>query len=102
MRTPRLFSSSGPVDRSVSGAVSGAADSGWQRDQDDLAALAAHAQDPVAVLLTQVVDVGADGLEDPPTEQAEQAHGREVERVARLSGRSEHRLELEVRQPKRR
>jgi len=42
------------------------------------------------------------GLEDPQTEQAEQAHEREVERVARLSGRVEHRLELEVRQPKRR
>jgi len=41
----------------------------------------------VAVLLTQVVDVGAYGLEDPQTEQAEQAHEREVERVARLSGR---------------
>src|SRR5208282_3871815 len=44
---------------------------GWrQRDQDDLGALAAHAQYPVAVLFAQVGDVGAAGLEDPQAEQA--------------------------------
>src|SRR3974390_2037151 len=40
---------------------------GWQGDEGDLGALAAHAQDPVAVLLAEVSDVGAGGLEDPQT-----------------------------------
>jgi hypothetical protein len=58
-----------------------------------------HAQDPVAVLLAQVVDVRADRLEDPQSKQAQQAHEREVKGVGRLSGGGEHRLELQVRQP---
>ena len=33
----------------VDGAVDGSADRRWQRDQDDLVALAVHAQNPVAV-----------------------------------------------------
>jgi len=45
-----------PVDR--------AADRGWQRDEDGLGALAAHAQHPVAVLVTQIGDVRPGGLED--------------------------------------
>ena len=48
------------------------ADRVWQRDQHDLVALASHAQDPVAVFLAQVLDVSADGLEDPQPEQPEQ------------------------------
>ena len=55
------------------GLVDGAADSGRQRDQDDPGAFAAHAQHPVAVLLTEVGDVRASGLEDPPTEEASMA-----------------------------
>src|SRR5271165_7233704 len=47
------------------GAVHGPADRRRQRDQDDLAALAAHAKDTVTMLFTQVVDAGAGGLEDP-------------------------------------
>jgi hypothetical protein len=59
-------------------------------------ALAAHAQDPVAVLLAEVGDVGAGGFEDPQTEQAEHGHQREVARVRRLAGGGEQRLELQV------
>ena len=80
----------------ASGAVHRAAHRGWQRDEDDLATLVADPQHPVAVFLAQVVDVGADGLEDP---QAEQAYEREVELVARLSRGGEQGLELQVRQP---
>ena len=98
MRTPRLFSRSGPLGAR---AVDGTADRGWQRNQDDLAALASHPKDPMPVFLAQVVDVGADGLEDPQPEQAKQAHQREVARAARLSGRGENRLELQVCQPER-
>jgi hypothetical protein len=50
--------------------VDGPADCGWQRDQDDLGALAAYAQDPVAVFFAEVGDVGAGGFEDPQAEQA--------------------------------
>jgi hypothetical protein len=52
----------------------------------------------VAVFLARVVDVRADGLEDPQSEQPEQAHKREVERIARLPGGGEQGLELQVRQ----
>ncbi|MGH3258323.1 MAG: hypothetical protein ACRDOU_23520 [Streptosporangiaceae bacterium] len=48
---------------------------GWrQRDQGDLGALAAHAEDPVAVFLTYVGDVGAGGFEYPQPEQAGHGH----------------------------
>ena len=49
------------------------------RDKDDLAALAS---DAVAMLFAEVPDVGADGLEDPQAQQPQQAHQREVGRVA--------------------
>ncbi len=75
------------------------AEGGWKRDADDLAALAAHPQHTVAVLFTEVVDLGADGLEDPQAEEPEQAHEREVELVAGLSGGGEQRLDLQVRHP---
>jgi hypothetical protein len=48
--------------------VDGPADRWRQRDQDDLGALAAHVQHPVAVLLAEVGDVRAGGLEDPQAE----------------------------------
>ena len=54
--------------------VDGAADRWRQRDQDDLGALAAHAQHPVAVLLAEIGDVRAGGLEDPQAEQVEHGH----------------------------
>jgi hypothetical protein len=50
-----------PVDSSVDCSGYG----WWQRDEHDLAALATHPQDPVAVLLAQVGDTRAAGLEDP-------------------------------------
>jgi hypothetical protein len=61
-------------DRTDFAAVDGAVDRsgyrGWQRDEHDLAALAAHPQHAVAVLLTQVGDAGPARLEDPQPEQA--------------------------------
>jgi hypothetical protein len=40
----------------------------------------------VAVLLAEVGDVRAGGLEDPQAEQAEHGHQREIARVRRLAG----------------
>jgi hypothetical protein len=40
-----------------------------------------HAQHPVAVLLAEVGDVRARGLEDPQAQQAEHGHQGEVGRV---------------------
>jgi hypothetical protein len=57
--------------------VDGTADRWRQRDLDYLGALAAHAQHPVAVLLAEVGDVRAGGLEDP---QAQQATAQENQR----------------------
>lgn len=49
------------ADRSVDGPPHG-----WrERDQDDLGALAAHAQHPVTVFFAKVGDVGSGGFEDP-------------------------------------
>jgi hypothetical protein len=50
----------------------------WERDQDDSGALADDAQDPVAVFLAQVDDVGAGGLEDPQAEQSKHGDQGEV------------------------
>jgi len=61
--------------------VNGPPDCWRQRRQDGLGALAAHAQDPVAVLLAQVADVRAGGFEDPQAEQSEHRHQGEVARV---------------------
>ena len=47
----------------VRGAVDGAAGRWGQRDQDDLAAFARDAQDPVAVFFAEVADVRTGGLE---------------------------------------
>jgi len=58
----------GQQDRSgspfVDGPVDGTAHRWRKRDEDDLAALAVHAENPVAVLLAEVPDVAASGLED--------------------------------------
>ena len=79
--------------------VDGPADRWRQRDQDDLGALAAYAQDPVAVLLAEVGDVSAGGLEDPQAQQAEHGHQGEIARVHRFSGSSEQDLELQMGEP---
>lgn len=50
-------------------AIDGAGDRGWQQDQDDLAALVAHVQDPVAVFLTEVAAAGTAGFEDPKADR---------------------------------
>ena len=96
IRVPRRVQQDRPGGPVADGAVDGAADRGRQRDEDDLVALAAHAQDAVAVLLAEVVDVGAGGLEDPQPEQAEHGDEREVVAVGRVPGGGEQRLELQV------
>ncbi len=79
--------------------VDGPADRGRQRHQDNLGALAAHPQDPVAVLLAEIGNIGAGGLEDSQAQQAEHCHEREVVRVRRFPGGGEQRLELQVGEP---
>jgi hypothetical protein len=64
IRAPRLLSRIGPLVR-VPIAVDGPPDGWRERDQDDLGAFAAHAQDPVIVFLAEVGDVGPGGFEDP-------------------------------------
>jgi len=87
-----------PVLAAVDGPVDGPPDRGRQRDEDDLGALADHAQDAVAVLLAEVGDVGGAGLEDPQPEQAERGDQGEVLTVGRLAG-GQQRLELQVVSP---
>jgi hypothetical protein len=80
----------------LDGSVEGAGHRRRQRDQDDLAALAPHAQDAVAVFFSEVVDVGAAGFEDPQPEQAEHRDQGEVVGVGRLPGGGDQGLELQV------
>ena len=77
-------------------AVDGPANGGRERDQDDLGALTTDAQHPVAVLLAQVGDVRAGGLEDPKAQQAEHGLQREVIWLRSLAGGGEQGLELQV------
>jgi hypothetical protein len=85
-----------PADPAGDCPVDGPADRVRQRDQDDLGALAAYTQDPVAVLLAKVGDVGAGGFEDPQAQQAEHGHQSEVIRVRRVTGGGEQGPELQV------
>ncbi len=71
----------GPAGAVPDSPVDGPPDRWRQRHQDDLGALAAHAQHPVAVFLAEIGDVRAGGLEDPQAEQPEHGHQREVVRV---------------------
>jgi hypothetical protein len=80
------------------GTVDRAADGRWQRDEYDLAALAPDSEHSVAVLLAEIFDVRADGLEAPQSEQTQHAHQREVEGVGRHPGGGQQRLELQMRQ----
>ena len=59
-----------PAGAGADRAVDGPADRWRQRDEDDLGALAAHAQHPVAVFFAEVGDVSAGGFEDPQTRAA--------------------------------
>ena len=52
--------------------------SSMQRDEHDLAALAEHLQDPVAMLLSQITDAGATGFDDPQTGQPEEGDQGEL------------------------
>ena len=81
----------------VAGGLDGAADRGWQWDEDGFVALAADAQHPVAVLLAEVGDVRPTGFEDPQPEQAEHGDQCEVVAVGREPGCGQQRLELQVR-----
>ena len=65
------------------GGVDGAADRGRQQHQGGLVAFAAHPWDTAAVFLTEVVDVGGGGFEDPQPEQPEHRDQREVGLVGR-------------------
>ncbi len=51
------------------------------------------------MFLAEVGDVRSGGLEDPQSEQPEQAYEREVVPVRRLPGRGEQRFQLPVGQP---
>ncbi len=86
----------GPQDGAAAavadGTVDGPTDRRWQRCEDDLAALAVHFQDAVAVPFAEVLDVGAAGLEDP---QAEHRDEGEVVGVRGEPGGGQRRLELQ-------
>ena len=87
-------------DRTVGAVVGGTFDCPgycWrQRDQNDLAAFAPHAQDAVAVLFAEVGDVRPARFEDPQSEQAEKGDESEVVRVGRQPGGGDQRFELQV------
>ena len=68
IRVPWLLSRIGPLTRLRRRGRSPGRPPG-ERDQDDLGALAAHAQDAVAMFVAQVGDVGAGGFEDPQAQQ---------------------------------
>ncbi len=81
-----------PAGPAGGGAVDGPADCRGQRDQDDLGALAADPQDPVAVFLAQVGDAGAGGFEDPQAQQPEHGNQGEALIVRRLARGGQQRL----------
>jgi len=78
------------------GAVNGSADRRRQRDQDDFAALAAHAKDTVPVLVAEVADAGAGGFEDPQAQQPEHGDQRDVIPVRGLARGGQQGPELQV------
>jgi hypothetical protein len=70
-----------PAGAGADRAVDGPPDGWRERDQDDLGALAAHAQHPVTVFFAHVGDVGPGGFEDPQAQQATHGYQREVARI---------------------
>jgi hypothetical protein len=87
-----------PAVAVLDGPVEGSGHRWWERDQDDLAAFAAHAHDAVAVFFSEIADVRGAGFEDPQPDQAEHGDEREVVRVVRQSRGGDHCLELQVAQ----
>src|ERR1022692_5188780 len=71
---PAAVKQNRPGGPATDSAVDSSSGRWWQRDQDDLAALAAHSQHPVAVLFAEVGDIRAGGFEDPQAQQAEHGH----------------------------
>ncbi|WP_228819371.1 hypothetical protein [Nocardia transvalensis] len=83
------------ADVAVADRTLDAAPDRWrERDQDDLAALADHAQDSVTVFFSDIADVASAGFEDPQPEQAQHHHQREVEPIGRVPRRRQQRLDL--------
>jgi hypothetical protein len=90
-----------PVRAIGDGPVDGAADGRRQWNQDDLGAFPAHAQHPVAVLLAQVGDVRAGGLENPQAKEPEhgtsaKSHGSDDWRAAVSSASNCRRVKPKV------
>jgi hypothetical protein len=73
----------------IHGAIDRPAGRRGQRNQDDLAALPADPQNPVAMLLAEIADVRAGGLEDPQAQQPQHGDQGEVVPVNGLAGRGE-------------
>ena len=96
IRAPRPLSRTGPRSRCP---VDGPAGRGRQRELDHLGALAAHARHPVAVLVAEVGEVGAGGVEDPRAEQAGQGRRREAAGAGACRAAGEQRLDLPVGEP---
>ena len=67
-----------PAGAVADGLVDGPADGRRQWQQDDLGALAAHAQYPVPVLFAEIGDVCPGSLEDAQAEEPEHGDQREV------------------------
>jgi len=96
IRPPRELRRIGPSVAVVGGTFDRPGYCWRQRDQNDLAAFAPHAQDAVAVLFAEVGDVRPARFEDPQSEQAEKGDESEVVRVVRQPGGGDQRLELQV------
>ena len=75
-----------PASAGADRTVDGSPDRRRQRNQDDLGSFAAYAHHPVAVLFTQVGDVGSGGLEDPQAQRAEHGYQSEVAGMGGVPG----------------
>jgi len=81
---PRVFSRIGPRSRNPIARSRARPTAGGSGTKTTFGALTAHPQHPVAVLLAEIGDVRAGGLEDPQAKEAKHGHQREVARVRRL------------------
>jgi hypothetical protein len=71
-----------PVFSAVDGVINGAGDRRRRRHEDHLAALAANPKHPVAVLLPEILHVGAGRFEDPQAKEPQKTDQREVIPIA--------------------